>query len=314
MSEFLFSGLVAANILSYLAALGTLRSASLVWKNRNVQMEWIFTNGGWRPRLSIDGELLDQDGFVGLLNSELKNTSKLKAINIGDDLTLKIESFRDALLAGRIASTFDDRRDVDFFAAFGCEVVEAKTNGKPNGLIADTAFRTMSGAGHQHFLGTVRTFINDTSPEHLATALFDEWRYEDPLEKHSMRWDPMDDIRYALRWENPSGDRKRKHGGSVWGANRLAIESLPLFPVVPVLNRVETTGFTEGGGVSALLTWPIWTGKLSIQSVRSLLSLGHLQEAYPDSANLASMGIVEVFRCERITKGKFRNFTTARPV
>ena len=207
-----------------------------------------------------------------------------------------------------------DRRDADFLAAFGSEVVESKVNGKPTGQIADTAFRTMSGAGHQHFLGTMRTFIADTAPEHLDKAVFEIWRYDDPLEKHSLRWDPLDDIRYALRWDNPSGDRNRKLGGSMWGANRLAIEALPLFPTHPIGDRLRTTGFAVRPNRTTELTWPVWSAAIGVREVRSLLSLSQLHEPTPDRTQLASRGIVEVYRCQRLTQGKYRNFTPARPV
>jgi hypothetical protein len=48
--------------------------------------------------------------------------------------------------------------------------------------------------------------------------------------------------------------------------------------------------------------------------VRSVLALDTLQAARPDRRELAARGIAEVFRCERITVGKFRNFTPATAV
>lgn len=73
--------------------------------------------------------------------------------------------------------------------------------------------------------------------EHLREALFGPWRYEN--DGLSMRWDPDDAKEYALRWRDPS------IGGvsSVWGANRLAFEALPLFPTVPTEAGLRTTGF-----------------------------------------------------------------------
>ena len=66
-----------------------------------------------------------------------------------------------------------------------------------------------------------------TSREDLRLALFAPWRYLD--EKPTMRWDPMDDRRYALRAGNPSKAPLR----TVRGANRLAIEALTFLPTVP---------------------------------------------------------------------------------
>ena len=314
MGDLVLRGLDAANLLGYLAALGTLRSATLVWPEVTAKMDWTMIDGMWRPRL-LTKIVLDPRELVTGLAKQLSSSAHLNALNLSNDLTISVEAFRGALLQVQQHTIAAERRDADFLAAFGSDAVEARDNGKPNGQIADTAFRTMSGAGHQHFLSTMRAFVTDTNPEHLEKALFRPWQYDDPLENHSMRWDPMDDIRYALRWDNPSGDKSRKTGGSMWGANRLAIEALPLFPVFPVNNRLETTGFTEKGRASPIrLTWPVWSGAIGLDSLRSLLASPELQEVVPNRRYLHARGIVEVFRCERITQGKYRNFSTALPV
>jgi hypothetical protein len=165
----------------------------------------------------------------------------------------------------------------------------------------------MSGAGHQHFLGFMQQLAHATDLGNLREALFNVWRYRD--DKPSLRWDPNDDRRYALRWDNPSGDSIK----TVRGANRLAIEALPLLPAVPVGKRAETTGFTQERGRGVLWTWPIWHPPLSLDVVRSLLALREIQRETPDRGLLSRMGISEVFRCQRITQGKYRNLTPAAP-
>jgi hypothetical protein len=174
--------------------------------------------------------------------------------------------------------------------------------------VKDTAFRTMSGAGHQHFLKFMAELARVTTAPQLEAALFAAWRYKE--QKLSMRWDPGDDRRYALRWDDPSGDVIL----TVRGANRLAIEGLPLFPVAPVGGGLETTGFGSPIGRAVYWTWPIWEPPLPLDTVRSVLALDTLQDARPDRRELAARGIAEVFRCERITIGKFRNFTPAQAV
>ena len=96
------------------------------------------------------------------------------------------------------------------------------------------------------------------------------------------------------------------------GANRLAVETLPLLPTVPGSKRTETTGFTRRDKAT-LFTWPIWDCALSLEVIRSLLALGEVQHSEPDRAKLRAMGVVEVYRSRRITTGKFRNFTHAQP-
>lgn len=313
MTDFLLGGLSADNVLAYLAALGTLRTASLAMPGQDVRMSWEGHQGAWQPRLYCD-TALDQDELIERLNDRLQASADLAALNLADDLTISVADFRTALLDAQTSVTANDRDNVDFLAAFGSDMVQSRLNGKPTGQIADTAFRTMSGAGHQHFLGTMRTFIAETTERHLHKTLFESWTYDDPLEKHSMRWDPMDDIRYALRWHNPSGDHNRKVSGCMWGANRLAIEALPMFPTQAVRDRLATTGFREGPRQPTELIWPVWSSPIGALEVRSLLTLPQLQSASPDLALLNAMGIKTVLRCQRITQGKYRNFTPAHPV
>jgi hypothetical protein len=189
-------------------------------------------------------------------------------------------------------------------AAFGCGAV-----GNEDGNIEDTAFRTMSGAGHQHFLEFMNILAKETTLEQLREALFGPWRYRDP--SPTMRWDAEDDRRYALRWDEPSKDPVR----TVRGANLLAIAALPLFPVVPVSSSdVATTAFRGRGSRDTFITWPIWNGWLGLEVTRSLLNLKELQDPEVSSDELQAYGIMAAYRSQRITLGKYRNFTPAAPV
>lgn len=313
MATFLFPGLRSDNLLAYLAALGVLRMASLAWPNGGPRLSWELADVCWQPRLHLS-EDVDRSQFVRCLHKELQASSKIAAFNLADDLTLDTKSYRNVLIESQKRASIDNRSDVDFLSAFGSEVIPARRNGKTIDQMSDTAFRTMSGAGHQHFLGTIRTIVADTTAEHLSKALFNAWKYDDPLEKHSMRWDPQDDIRHALRWDNPSGDKNRKQSGSVWGANRLAIEALPLFPSQPVGQRLKTTGFAERSDRATDVTWAVWSAPIGLMEVLSLVSQSELQVEKPDRSKLKLRGIVDIYRCERFTRDKYRNFTPAWPV
>jgi hypothetical protein len=61
-------------------------------------------------------------------------------------------------------------------------------------------------------------------------------------------------------------------------------------------------------------TWPIWEGEVSVDVVRSLLAFKELQAELPDRRQLNAMGVKEIYRCERITQGRFRNFNVGIPV
>lgn len=309
MTNLLLGGLSADNPLGYLASLGVIRTATLAMPENQFGLSWEITSGHWRPRLHFSTDL-DQSTLIDLLYKQLKDSGNLAALNLGDDLTIDVKAYREAMIDCQSSVSPKDRRNADFFAAFGSDIIESQEKGKPTGQIADTDFRTMSGAGHQHFLKTIRTFIEDTKTSHLYKAIFENWVYDDALQGHSMRWDPVDDIRYALRWSNPSGDSDRSTRGSVWGGNRLAIEALPLFPTQPHGHKLRTTGFNH----ATELSWPVWSPPIGLSEIRSLLALAQLQEGQSAHAELSALGITEVFRSQRITQGQYRNFVFAKPV
>jgi hypothetical protein len=171
----------------------------------------------------------------------------------------------------------------------------------------------MSGAGRQHFLKTMQNLVAQTRTEHMHKTLFQRWDYSDPVRNMSLRWDPYDDNRYALRWSDPSGDPERERGGAMWGANRLAIEGLPLFPVMPGAQQLETTGFRTAGSRETFWTWPIWEPYIGLDEVRSLVALDDLQADTPNRTRLSARGVVEVLRSQRLTVDMYRNFTWGVP-
>lgn len=307
MNRWLLKGLNGANPLAFLAAIGTLRTATLAWPSYCCRMAWKRAEGGWYPELVVDSE---QDiNLITALEKELAREHE--AFAFSDNLTVESIEFRQQAIKAQTTAAYGERRLADFIAAFGSEAVKSRKDPK---VFEDTALRTMSGSGHQHFLGTMQRLSEDTETDHLRKALLEPWRYDDPLEKHTMRWDPRDDVRRALRWNEPSGDPARKVQGSVWGANRLAIEALPLLPSVPVGARLETTGFIQRRGAGVFWTWPIWEVAINVDAVRSLLALAALRAEVPDRRQLEAMGIKEIYRCERLTQNKYRNFTVGIPV
>lgn len=154
----------------------------------------------------------------------------------------------------------------------------------------------------------MRQLAENMTRDRIQRCLFSPWMRQD--RRLSLRWDPEDDRRYALQWRDPSGEETRTE----WGANRLAFEALPLFPVAPVGRSVVTTGFSGSGTRNTLWRWPIWEPPADLDAVRSLLALRQLHESASDRNELAAMGVQEVFQSRRLTIGKYRNFTPPRPV
>ena len=300
-------GLNGSNPLAFLAALGTLRL--LDGDGRSPRLAWQSAHGGWTPRLWTEGEA-EPTPLAESLGKQLRATADHPALGRWDDLNVDPDEFRSFVLAAAEEASPADRLSADFAAAFGCEATPDTAGSRTT--IQDTALRTMSGAGHQHFLLTMRHVLTTVTAEQVHKALFEPWSYDDPLEKSTLRWDPQDDVRYALRWRNPSGDPERKRRGSMLGANALAVHALPLLPTAPVGPRLRTTGFSRPHR-QVTWTWPIWETPLPLAVVRSLLSLEALQAPSPPRAELARRGIVEIYRSRRITTGKYRNFTPAEP-
>ncbi len=300
----LLNGLDGSNPLGFLAAIGVLRIATKVASQSDWRVRWEMRAGQWSPVLMRNARLT-ADSLIDLLIPALAAMKDDPSFRFADDLTISCEEFRKVARSAYNAADLTDRHYADFIAAFGCDSLQVSAKDQ---RIQDTALRTMSGAGHQHFIGSMRELVEKTNPGHLRASLFESWQYSDS--KPSLRWDPLDDRRYALRWEEPSGDPVR----TMRGANRLAVEALPLFPTAPGERKLHTTGFTQRRSEGVLFTWPIWEMPLNIDTVRSLLSLAELQKPRPDRKNLFARGIVEIYRSQRITRDKYRNFAPAVPV
>jgi hypothetical protein len=308
------TGIDGANPLAFLAALGTLRTLSLARPQSEVKMAWMVHKGAWRPAL-VASLPLNEDDVVAILDEHLSRMADHPALAFADNLNVTPQVFRKFANAARAeamkANDADARRiAADFAAAFACDGLVTQ-----DGVVQDTALRTMSGAGHQHFLAFMRSIVKQTGPQHLRKTLFARWTYDDPVSNQTLRWDPADDSRYALRWRDPSGDPARKKGGGMLGANRLAIEGLPLVTCAPVGATLKTTGFAGSGARSTFWTWPIWTWPVGLDVCRSLLAHASLLSDVPtEHMHLRALGVAAAFRSQRITVGKFRNFAPATSV
>src|SRR4051812_20495187 len=173
----LLNGLDGSNPLAFLAALGTLRTLTVALSVESVKLSWEQHEGAWRPRvwcsLASDG-----DALIAQLDKTLRSAVDRASFAIGDNLNLPAREFRSHLLQsvediGALTNPLA-RIDIDFLAAFGSDAV---TN--DDGTMQDTALRTMSGAGHQHFLKFFRELIANTDVDHLRRTLFRKWDYAD---------------------------------------------------------------------------------------------------------------------------------------
>jgi len=300
--EITLPGLNGSSLLGFMAALGTLRTLNGITEVAPPRIKWLSRGSSFCPVIRLFSTL-DDEALLLKLDEALKSYAGHSTITFAPDLKVTAKQFRfmaEAQAGDYLACNAQVGAAVT--AAFGCDAI---TNDEGN--IEDTAFRTMSGAGHQHFLAFMNELAKNTSIEHLREALFGPWRYRDP--SPIMRWDDEDDRRYALRWDEPSKDPVR----TVRGANRLAIAALPMFTVVPTSSAtVATTGFKGRKSNDTFVTWPLWSGWLCLDAVRSTLALRELQDSDVTTHKLEGLGVVAVCRSQRITLGKYRNFTPAQ--
>lgn len=300
----IFPGLDGSNPLAFLAALGTFRVLTLALPDERVCMRWQELMGAWRPMLTTEKTYSEKE-LIEILDGPLKAANSRVSFSVGDNLNVSSFVFREHLIpAFNAFARTGNRDDLDFFAAFGCE---ACTNDE--GVIEDTDLRTMSGGGHQHFLKFFRELIERTEPSHIRRALLQLWDYADDGRGLNLRWDPADDRRYAMRWDDPSGDPIK----TMRGANRLAIEALPLLPTMPTVSGLATTCFEGTGARDTFFVWPIWSCDITVDVVRSLLAKA-IDLRNMNESDRAAIGVSSVFSSQRITTGKYRNFTPAQAV
>ena len=282
-----------SNPLAFLAALGAFRLLHLRDPGSRIRMSWV-RDGFWQPWIfGVGGS--EEDICHMLLDAPCVPLGALS--ELGKNITVEPARFSKFVRKAAEAAERSDWRGASFAAAFGCEVCREDDKDR----IKYTDFCFITGSGHQDFLGTIAGLIENVTAEHIRIALFSGWRADKGL---SMRWDPSDAAQYALRWTDPSKDG----ASAVWGANRLAIEALPLFPTQPIDGGLRTTGFRRLRRREPEFTWPIWTAQASLDTVRSLVALCELQEEEPERESLRQRSIEEIYRSQRVRIGQGANF------
>jgi hypothetical protein len=286
----LCTGPDAGQLLGFLCSLGLLEAATRSLPEYTVRVGFTWHAVAFRPELVAEPQI-DRDALVELLHGWVRRRATSPELTrLGDDLPCNASEFetvaRELLAGGDVASSTQ-------LAAFGVARPGSER-------LDDTAFRTMSGAGHQHFLRFARQIAEQTTLEQLERSLFQAWEYEDP--GPSLRFDPTDDRRYALRADDPSKASSRAPIRAVRGANALAFAGLALLPVVPAARGAATTLVFRDDG-SLTVRWPLWERPLSRDAAAGLLA---------SPAMLGAPGIAAVFEARRLTVGKFRSFTPSR--
>jgi hypothetical protein len=300
----LLRGLDGTNPLAFLAALGTLRVVDTTVAGHRTKMRWVPGNGTWLPELL--GTDLDEQSFPDHLNTHLVDQIDDHAVSILPKLDENNPSRRHDLFVKLTRdASFADRSSAEWLAALASDITP------PSGV------SQLQTARRDYYFGNLASVIRNAKAEHLRRAVFHSWDYADPLDNQSLHLDPSEDRRHAHQWNKPAGDPDRKKWGGMLGANRLAIEAFSLFTSLPHGDALRTLGFTGQRSYNTRWTWPIWNVPISLQSVRSVLTLAELQAeriSAEERSRLRSRGVVAAFRTARILVGKTPNFTPAESV
>jgi hypothetical protein len=314
-------GLESDNLLAFLALLGALRALEKSRPDWHPRAAWDFGSPPLRPEL----RLTEPQTPAAVCAAAAEGAAELAAVyrfpatfeggaHPQNDLNYAAVTARQLLEQAADAA---NRDRADLWSALMSDAAEK------DGKIEATPFCLLFGQGHQHFLhrlaevprteappprGRGAKSVALTAAETLHEALFQPWTRQDATP--AFRWDPAEDVRYALRADDPSGDKSTTQHG----ANRLAALGLAALTAVPVQRgarvRLQALGGTFERNEFAFF-WPVWRDPASLAAIRALLA--HPGLAQGQSA-LAHLGVVEVRRARRISVGKFMNFTPANRV
>lgn len=327
--EHRLAGLEPDNLLAFLALLGLLRAleAEDAAPGANLclhpRVSWDVEEPPLRPRLHLAAPLT-AEAVAARAAAGVARLAAAHAFNQRGDLDYARGEARALLAEVRDAARADARDRADLMAALMSDAAVKETKDAGTAPVAPTALCLLFGQGHQHFLerlsrvprmaepparGKGKAAVTPTAADCLAEALFRPWRREDPTP--SFRWDPREDVRYALMAGDPTDPAYKT--ATQHGANRLAAVGLAALTVAPQVRggRVRPAVLGGASGVERFaFAWPIHAAAVTLAGLRALLSHPALHE--PEG--LAELGVSQVMRTRRIANGKFMNFTRAQPV
>ena len=301
-----------------MALLGVLRALDEARAHWRARVSWTVDAPPLRPALRTPADI-DANAVAEAAAEGLDILARRHAFDGRKDLTL---SPADAATSLRKAVRTADRDGyvADLWAALVSDAAVSRDRKKAE----PTPLCLMFGQGHQHFLerlasvprrkappdrGRGRSRVTVPETECLREALFASWKRPDGTQ--SFRWDPAEDVRYALRARDPT-DAKTKDT-TQHGANRLAAVGLSALTVVPSARsgrvRLAMLGARRETDGSFVFRWPIWRAPIGLACIRALL--GH--PGLGRRETLAALGIVEVRKARRISAGQFMNVTRADP-
>lgn len=309
MRPIVLLGLIGSNPLGALAAFGVLRVCNETEELNGSKLSW--TDEGyddWVACLHVEKDSAIRD-VCDVANALANRHVKLDSPSLcwDEDIRVKPSTYADLLRACAEVSDMSWRSLVDYFAAFGSELVVDERKG----LVKPTDFHMTS--GQQKFLRDARKIeesirkkprkkdadLLERPRSYYKTALTG-WKYEHDDDLHHLGLDPAAERMYSLRHKAPSDDKKNRcEPAAIW----LAIEALPLFPVVVKRRRIRTIGFTQNDN-SSVFRWPVWRMPIALDTLRSLLGCADLYNGSGAWPRFSQRGVAAIFESSRFKFGK----------
>lgn len=319
-------GLEPDNLLAFLALLGLLRSLEADDRERPEEdrvlprAAWDVASPPLRPRLHL-ASALTPEAIAERAEGGLRRLAGSHEFAGRQDITFSQEECR-ALLKSAAEEARPDARDhVDLLAALMSDAAIKDGKGRE---VDPTPLCLLFGQGHQHFLdrlasvplgglppprGRGKPAVPVSACGSLREALFEPWRRADAT--FSFRWDPAEDVRYALRPGDPTDAAYKP--ATQHGANRLAAIALALLTLAPQTRAGRIRPCIIGGHAGAdgfRFAWPIWREPATLTAVVAMLAAPDLIEA----GALFYLGVERVMVAHRISTGKFMNMSRGRPI
>jgi len=313
------TGLEPDNLLAFLALLGLLRALETVRPEWHPRAYWDVEHAPLRPSLRLARHVSVHEITANTAKG-VDTLTQLHSFDGQKDLNYSRSQCRKLLKEAAKSGQLEKRGHADLLAAL---MSDAATKDDKKEPVDPTPLCLLFGQGHQHFLERLESVPHDPIPPRrgrgkqaieisaadcLEEALFQSWHRSDPT--FSFRWDPEEDVRYALMAGNPTDAAYKP--GTQHGANRLAAVALSVLTVTPEMRAERVRPRIVGGrfdrnGFS--FAWPIWREPATLAAIRALLA----HPALRGTGSLAHLSVDYIMVTRRTSVGKYMNFTRARP-
>jgi hypothetical protein len=279
----------------FLAALGLLRLVDLLWPSFRSQLVW---SGAEHVPALCGYEQLPDDWPDELLNAlkELTQTPTNPLMH-GEIIKANYQVFRDAVNRAVVFSTSGHRLAKLPAILYACYSSQITSEG---GEVEPSGFSFGNGQSGKKLLLDVRQLIDGMTPSDLIQTLMG---MASPVTAKSLRWNPVEFRPAAYRNHDPGSKQKGDETKDHPALNILAFFGLTFYPTVPSASGGKTVGILRQNGEDGFL-WPIWSDKLSVDEIASLVCAG-------PGEWIQSRGITTVWRSKRFSSDKSLYFAPA---